>query len=180
MEWLGLWAGHSAPWVFAIVIIALLVAAGLALRWFWDLIWHRDQKSLSPYQRHKTLFTASERAFLLALERAVADDYRVYGKVRIADVLKVRAMADKRAWWNLFVQISSKHFDYVLCDRKNLSIVAAVELDDRSHDRADRRKRDIFVNEACKCAGLPLVRIKARWRYDEKDIRRRVRAVVKR
>ena len=40
--------------------------------------------------------------------------------------------------------------DFVLYDCTDAKVVAAVELDDRSHDRRDRRERDEFVEP---CAG---------------------------
>ena len=35
----------------------------------------------------------------------------------------------------------------------------AIELDDDSHERADRKRRDIFVNELFAATGIPLLRI---------------------
>ena len=50
--------------------------------------------------------------------------------------------------------------DFVLC-RPDLSIVAVIELDDRSHERADRRAADARKTKALADAGLKLVRIPA-------------------
>jgi hypothetical protein len=50
--------------------------------------------------------------------------------------------------------------DFVLC-RADLSIVAVIEVDDRSHERADRRDADARKNKALGDAGIRLVRIPA-------------------
>ncbi|GAB0154675.1 hypothetical protein MnBA_40750 [Marinobacterium sp. BA1] len=126
-----------------------------------------------PYGRIPDLFTPAERHFLNTLDQATPEDLRVFGKVRIADVLRVTTSNRKR-FWRYFTQISSKHLDYVLVDRKSLRIVCAIELDDRSHDRRDRGVRDTFVNEACATAGLPLIRVPAARQYDVNVIRQRI------
>lgn len=50
--------------------------------------------------------------------------------------------------------------DFVLC-RSDLSVVAVIELDDRSHERADRQAADARKNKALADAGIRLVRIPA-------------------
>lgn len=40
------------------------------------------------YAPAKTLFTPAERSFLGVLDEAVGNDYRVFGKVRVADYKK--------------------------------------------------------------------------------------------
>jgi hypothetical protein len=50
--------------------------------------------------------------------------------------------------------------DFVLCGR-DLSIIAVIELDDRSHERADRQDADARKNKALADAGIRLVRVPA-------------------
>lgn len=42
-----------------------------------------------------------------------------------------------------------------------------MELDDVTHERADRRERDAFVDGVLEAAGLPVVRVKAKAGYGE-------------
>ncbi|WP_411979503.1 DUF2726 domain-containing protein [Vibrio sp. 1249-1] len=63
----------------------------------------------------------------------VPDELVVMSKVRIADVLYATKGLDRKDSARLFAKISSKHFDFVLCLRTDLSYVAAIELDDSSH-----------------------------------------------
>ena len=61
-----------------------------------------------------------------------------------------------KEWWALFGKIKSKHIDFAISD--NMRIVALIELDDYSHQRSDRQKRDEFVNNALSTAGYNVIR----------------------
>lgn len=123
---------HKAPVVdisLQISIVILMMAAALIMLL---AIASRDRHG-PGYERKLALFTPAEKSLLASLEKVLERKYRVFGKVRVADVLSVRKSSDRRAWRRAFNRISSKHVDFVLCDQKTLMIVAAVELDDRSH-----------------------------------------------
>ncbi len=130
------------------------------------------------YRRIKYLFTPTEKNFYFSLVKAVNTQFVVFGKVRIADVL-TPDMKKSKKWWRAFVKISSKHLDYVLCHPADLSVFCVIELDDRSHQRQDRRKRDVFVNKACEDAGLPLLRFTAKRNYDVKKIQEKINVTKK-
>ncbi len=123
-----------------------------------------------PYVAAENLFTKNERAFLGVLEQA-ADTYRVFGKVRVADVIEVRRGLPKSEWQRAFNRVSQKHLDFVLCDPHDLSVYCAVELDDKTHGRADRKSRDTFLENALAAAGVPLVRVASRRSYDVAELR---------
>jgi Protein of unknown function (DUF2726) len=67
-------------------------------------------------------------------------------------------------------RVDRKSLDFVLCDRSTLSPVLAIELDDSSHGREDRRERDAFVDGVLAKAGLPLLHIRAQAAYDPKQL----------
>jgi hypothetical protein len=124
-----------------------------------------------PYERAEALFTPAERSFLGVLDQVVEGEFRIFGKVRLADIVGVRAMADRSAWQTAFNKIDRKHVDFVGCDPGDLSVKFVVELDDRSHEREDRRERDAFVDGALKAAGIPVFHIPARRGYTFDDVR---------
>lgn len=134
----------------------------------------------SRYVREQTLFSATEWAFLRALDEAVGGRYRVFGKVRIADLMTPSKKGGRKAWWRAFTQISSKHVDFVLVDLRTAEIVAAIEVDDRSHARKDRSVRDTFVDRAFQDSGIPLIRFPAKGRggYRVADIRNQLGAAL--
>lgn len=125
------------------------------------------------YSCQKYLFTRTELTFYRALQAATQGQYLVFGKVRVADVLKPQTdnRADRQRAFN---KISAKHFDFVLCDPVNLKVLAAVELDDSSHQRVDRIKRDDFLNQAVASAGLPLIRFPVQESYGQEAIQRNI------
>lgn len=130
------------------------------------------------YQRQEYLFTSAERAFLPILEKALGDGRRVFAKVRVADVIGIRPGTAASARQTALNKISSKHVDFVVCDSATLAICGAVELDDRSHARGDRRLRDEFLDGLFEAVGLPLIRVPVRSGYNLDDIRERVRPLL--
>lgn len=132
-----------------------------------------------PYEKREQLLTAAEVRFLRVLEEVCEDQFRIFAQVRLADVLNVCDGLAPQTQRTAQYQINGKHVDYVLCHPKSLAIVAAVELDDSSHQRPDRQQRDHFLNEACRLAGLPLLRVPVQARYDADDIREVLQDLLK-
>lgn len=128
-----------------------------------------------PYIPRGALFTPAERSFLAALETALGPAWRVYGKVRLADVLDVGPGLAPAARTRAFNRIAAKHVDFVLCDAATLDVLAVVELDDRSHAAARRQQRDAFLEQACAAAPLPLLRIPAQASYSIEALREQLR-----
>ena len=91
-------------------------------------------------------------------------------KVRIADVLKVRKDIPRKSFWGYFSKISQKHIDFVLVDTKDFTTLCVIELDDKSHARSDRIKRDRFVNEIMQQTSLPLYRFPVKRSYDFSEL----------
>lgn len=132
--------------------------------------------SKSGYRIQPKLFSPAERSFLGVLDLAVGNEYRVLGKVRVADVLAPQKGLSRKNWQVAFNRISAKHFDYLLCDPQTLEVKAAVELDDSSHNSKARAKRDTFLESACESAGLPLIRIKAQRNYQVNTVQESIAA----
>lgn len=61
------------------------------------------------------------------IDPAVPDTYRIFGKVRVADILSQQTALDRTNWLIAFNKISAKHFDYVLCCQDTLEVIAAIE-----------------------------------------------------
>jgi hypothetical protein len=117
----------------------------------------------------ESLLTPAEQRFYEALDNAVNGRYAILAKVRVADILKLSSKSNS-ARHRLFMSIACKHVDFVLVEVEDLHPVAAVELDDSSHQRADRRKRDELLNNLFARAEFPLIRFPAAIRYDPSAI----------
>ena len=123
-----------------------------------------------PYQSKEVLCSPAERSFMGALEKVVGNGYRIFAKVRLADVIDVQRGLSASARQSAFNRISRKHLDFVICDSGNLSIVGAVELDDKSHRKTGRQERDQFLDKALESAGVPMLRVKAQSTYSIKEV----------
>ncbi len=129
------------------------------------------QKTRYPYFARDFLLTKAEQKFYGVLKAVVKNKYDIACKVRLADIINCSDVNWRRGYGP---KISSKHIDFVLFDTRSSAIVLAIELDDKSHDRPARQKRDVFVNNAMKAAGVTLLRVRVDWGYDmaklDKDI----------
>jgi len=161
--------------VISLALLAvILVLVGLVI----PRLLQANARNARLYTKSESLFTPAERSFLGVLDQAVGDRYRVFGKVRVADVVSVRSGNDKADWRKAYNRINQKHFDFVLCTPGDLAIACAIELDDRSHQRRDRRERDDFLNTLCQAISLPLVRIPTAATYAVPEVRRRIHAAM--
>jgi hypothetical protein len=68
--------------------------------------------------------------------------------------VKAREQSHYRTYTN---KIDRKPINFLLCDPAVLRPLIAIELDDKSHQRADRRARDAFVDEVFRAARLPII-----------------------
>ena len=131
-----------------------------------------------PYSLGDGLFTAAERSFLGVLDQAVGNDFRVFGKVRVADVVTVGKGTPKSLRQSAFNRISAKHFDYVLCSPDDLKPICAIELNDQSPAQSDRKGRDKFLEEVCAAAKLPLIFIPAQRSYTLSEVCEAIAGVI--
>ncbi len=150
--------------LFFIIIVGLIVLLFLKAKGGTS----NDEPS---YQKIDTLLTPAERSFFGVLQQAVGNEADIFVKVRLADVLTPKKGMSRGEWQKAFNRISSKHLDFVLCDKSDLSVRCAIELDDKSHAKNKRRKRDEFLEEICQAAGLHLIRFPAKNAYVIDEIR---------
>ena len=72
-----------------------------------------------PYERIEKLFSAAERSFLGVLEEIFGREYAILGKLRLADIIRVRRGLSNSARTSALNRITSKHVDFALCDLGN-------------------------------------------------------------
>jgi hypothetical protein len=154
------------------LIVGLLLALYL-LRGLIEALLKPSKKTLK-YVLNDTLVSPTERSFLGCLDAVLPTEIRVLTKVRLADIFSVENSNDRVAWRSAFNRIQSKHVDFVLCRSDDLSPLAAIELDDKSHDRQDRQDRDKFLNELFATSRIKLLRVKAQRSYDTDELARRL------
>ena len=124
----------------------------------------RRRRSPRPvhYRPRRYLLTKNETAFFQILSALVPECYRISCKVRLADLVT----ADRDGSLSHANRISQKHVDFVVSDAESSRIVAAIELDDASHELADAPRPRFFRQSviladrrtADSCAGAMAIR----------------------
>jgi len=155
--------------VIGLIIVMVIVAVLKAI-----LAKKPTGKALSRYEKEDGLMSPAELLFFRSLEAAVAGHFRLFSKVRLADIVRVKRGTDRSSWQSAFNAIQSKHVDFLAVDPKDMTIQFAIELDDKSHQKQSRQTRDEFVDQVLTGAGVPIFRFPAKASYSEQDIRSRL------
>src|SRR5687768_8690775 len=99
--------------------------------------YERDEDNLL-YRVQNNFLSPAELSFFHVLRSTVGDRVVICPKVRLVDILFVVNQRENYAYRG---KIAQKHVDFLLCDPKSLKPILAIELDDSSHERADRAER---------------------------------------
>ncbi len=169
MELSGILEQHSG--LLSLLLVMFIVALLLRMQKFvadFRKEMGMDEAQSFPYKRQTRLLSPAEKHFLDALSPLVQQNYMIAYKVRLADILAVTARG--KEWHKAFSRITQKHLDFVLCEWPSTRPILVIELDDASHDRPDRQKRDAFVNSALRAANLPILHVRAATSYDPKEL----------
>lgn len=128
------------------------------------------------YAIRDDFLSPAERSFYGVLLTVTGTGLVVCPKVALGDLFFAKP-EDARQKRILMNRIDRKHVDFLLCKPGTMRPVAGVELDDRSHDRPDRRERDQFVETVFRAAELPLLRFPAQHSYSPTEIYDRLNAL---
>jgi very-short-patch-repair endonuclease len=130
-------------------------------------IWHKlfsgkviskDSNVSYEFKKRKYFMTSSENAFYKRLVSLYGDKYFIFPQVNVASILSEKINGQN--WKAARNIINRKSVDYLICDKNYIMPLAAIELDDSSHDKEDRIKRDALVEQMFINSGMPLVRFK--------------------
>lgn len=151
-------------WIVVVVLVLLLVAMAIAVQ--------VKRKGASapvdndwPY-KSRPLLTAPEQVVYYRLVKALPECL-IFAQVELSRALEITQRGNNAAWFN---RISGKSLDFVVC-LKDTSIVAAIEIDDKTHAHERRVKADDTKEKALKAGGIPLIRWRAADLPDDAAIR---------
>lgn len=146
MKWL--------PFILVCILLIVLIYAEKLL----PKIKNRKTDYSKSYQA-KYLLTSNEWHEYKKLEKYAAErGLLICPKVRLLDIIEPRT--GERNYITLLNKISSKHVDFLICD-KSLHIKGILELDDNSHNRKDRQERDAFVDLILTSVGYKIIHTRA-------------------
>jgi hypothetical protein len=129
-----------------------------------------------PFVVDEALFSPSQRDFMAVLERAIGQDYRVFGRVRAAEVIGLRPRLDRATRRRAYALIGDRQFDFLICAATTGSIVCAVNLAPRS--RLGRPPSRNTLDRICTAAGLPFVCLREADSYREAEVARCVQEAI--
>ena len=146
-----------------------------------DLLFEKEETSSSsieyPYHLIDEFASPAELNFFLNLKAVVGDSAQIFSKVKLSDLFYAKAgdYGKNRSYTN---RIDRKHVDFLLCDPKTLKPILGIELDDKSHQRADRQARDDFVNRVFEAAKLPLMHISVQRGYSQSELKTKLSSYI--
>jgi len=110
------------------------------------------------YKRKDCFLTPSEHKFFNVLMEAMGGDYHIFPQLHLSAIVDHKV--PEQDYEKAFYHVNQKSVDFVLCDKKTLKPLLAIELDDPSHGRQERVQRDRTVESILKKASSPLLRLK--------------------
>jgi hypothetical protein len=120
-----------------------------------------------PYRLRDDFLSPAEHSFYLVLKNMMGEHFTICPKITLAEIFFVVHPNENMRAYN---KINRKHVDFLICEPKQMSPLFGIELDDSSHQRADRVDRDEFVEHTFDDAGLPLLRIPVRANYNTSEL----------
>jgi hypothetical protein len=166
ISWHTLWRAMEASAVISLI--------GLA----WAILRATNfQRSLAatfgPLEKKQPL-TPNEAEFFARLRKALPE-YVVLAQVPLSALVKTRLPDDHPDFWTAFDRFSRKVADFAVLDRKTMSAIAVIELDDRTHD--SKRDKDRARDAMLASAGVRTIRWDSRAKPSADAIKAAVEAI---
>ena len=140
--------------IFLLLIVVFAVIAVLAILKAKSKGGGADE--VWPFYAKKPL-SQPEQVLYFRLVQALPE-HIVLAQVQLSRLLGVKKGNNYQAWFNRINRMSA---DFVVCN-KDSSIVAVIELDDATHQKADRHAADAKKDKALTSADIRIVRWEAK------------------
>lgn len=152
---------------FALAIIVIVIK-----KFFPDVfseISDTKKKPLYKYNKKDFIMTRAEHEFFDILVEVVENKYYVFPQIHLSAILDNKVVGQN--WKGALSHINQKSVDFVICDKAYLKPLIAIELDDKSHEKDDRVKRDTEVESIFNDAGLTLLRFNNNGSFNKEEIK---------
>ncbi|MGC3971594.1 MAG: DUF2726 domain-containing protein [Pirellulales bacterium] len=147
-----------------IVGVVVLIVFAIVVR-----VISQAQCARLPQYVRKPLMSENELDFLRQFRAICPSDIVVCPQVALSALIDVADhVVERRAARNGYAQCFA---DFVICRAETYDVLGIIELDDRTHTREHRRKRDQRLDAIYGMIGLPVVHVAARktGRYTTRD-----------
>ena len=95
----------------------------------------------------RPIMTANETEFFHRLQKALPS-HHVFPQVSFAAFMTDDGKLTGKARWSVRARFDRKIADFLICDRETFTVLAIVELDDRTHNAHADRQRDTITEAA--------------------------------
>ncbi|HJP81803.1 MAG TPA: DUF2726 domain-containing protein [Candidatus Saccharimonadales bacterium] len=136
--------------VVAVVIVVMCFVAVLTKRG------GDDRLVKYSYVAKTQIMTNAEKMFYDKLLLTLGNDHYIVPQAHLSMFINHKIKGQN--WKAAFSIINGKSVDYLIVEKTSQRPVLAIELDDYTHDRAERKRRDKIVEEILKKAEIPLQR----------------------
>lgn len=133
-------------WLLLVLVLAVAVALLKRLK-------RSSGVSAALPVKASPILSRPEQSLFFRLVQALPEHF-ILTQVQLSRMVVVTTKSNARAIRNTF---DRKSADFVVCN-KDFSVVVVIELDDSSHQRADRVKADAVKDRVLAAAGLRLIR----------------------
>ena len=147
--------------MFDFSAIAILIVVAIAI----VIVSAFTRKGGSARYQRRPLMTGNEREFFRRLTDALGGQFHIFPQVSMGAIIEP-VTRDKKRRLADFRRISQKRMDYLICDR-DMSVVAVIELDDRTHSPMNDNRRDDFLGTA----GIRTIRFRSKQKPSVAEIR---------
>jgi hypothetical protein len=113
-------------------LVVLVVIFLLFKRWLRRYLWQGYS-----YKKKEYVMTQAERDCFNSLVKVTSDKYWLFPQAHFSAFLDSHVVGQN--WNAAFWHINGKSVDFLLCTKEQLSPVLAIELDDSTHEREDRK-----------------------------------------
>jgi len=149
------------------ILILVVIAAVIAGRM-------TDNGNPYPFKSKSALITQVEKSFLALLEQSVGDDYKIVSRVKLVDIIDFKSGISVKSKRTALTKAKNKQLDFVLLDKNNFNIVAAIDLVNNNNKEGHKAQKDWFVGGALESAGIPHIRMKVKAGYKASEVRQAI------
>ena len=132
-----------------------------------------QNSNTKKYTLKESLLTDNEKSFLEVLKTIVANKYIIESQVQLSGIVKPTDSKGNYINYHDFNVIRAKSIDFVLYDN-NYKPYLAIELDDSTHLRWDRIKRDQIIDEIMHDVGLRILHVKSSYSYNAESLAKEI------
>lgn len=130
---------------------------------------HEEKKSLYSYKRKDFIMSRPEHKFFDILVEIFGNKYYIFPQIHLATILDNKIVGQN--WKGAFRHIDEKSVDFVICDKSYIKPLLAIELDDSTHRKENRKERDGEVERILNEADLPILRFVNKGYFDKEEIK---------